>query len=328
VTLELSPDYPAPDPPGSRVGYYDVPVIHGPHWKWLVIGYFYFGGISGASAVIGALSRLSSGKSGEPLARIATYVSFASLLPCPVLLILDLGRPARFFHMLRVFRATSPMSVGSWGLTAFGVVSALTAGLQFLEDRSSRSGRQLSGGRRAVSNGLAVLAGLSGFLFAGYTGVLLTATAVPLWSKRPALLGPLFLTSAMTSGTAAISAAASAMDRDETIALDQLHQLETLSTVAEELLLVLWITMLGSTAKPIAEGSLGALVRHGAVGAGMALPLTISAVSRYFPKHARRPAAFVSTVLTLAGVFAVRYAIVLGGRQSADDPSATFDMTG
>jgi formate-dependent nitrite reductase membrane component NrfD len=314
--------------PPFQGGYYGIPVIHRPHWKWLVIGYFYFGGISGASAVIAAFSRLAGGTSGAPPARIATYVSFLALLPCPILLILDLGRPARFFHMLREFRATSPMSVGTWGLSTFAVITTLATGLQLLEDRSARNEEHLDDSLRAVSKGLTVLGGLSGFFVAGYTGVLLAATAVPLWSKRPALLGPLFLSSAMTSGVAAISAVAAAIEPKERDAHERLRTLETLSTVAEELLLVMWIMALGSTAKPVAEGRLGAVVRHGAVGAGMALPLTISALSPYLPRRLRRPAAVISAGLTLAGVFAVRYAVVMGGRQSADDPRSTFDMTG
>jgi formate-dependent nitrite reductase membrane component NrfD len=312
----------------APAGYYGVPVIHGPHWKWLVIGYFYFGGISGASAVIAAFSRLAGGTSETQLARIATYVSFLSLMPCPLLLILDLGRPARFLNMLRVFRMSSPMSIGTWGLTTFGLVSALTAGLQLLEDRSSGSENRPTAARRAVGTFLALLGGVSGFFVAGYTGVLLAATAVPLWSKRPGLLGPLFLSSAMTSGTAAVSAVASALGSEGSDAHARLRTLETLSTVVEESLLVTWIIALGPTAKPIAEDRLGAVVRHGAVGVGMALPLTLSALSRHLPRRMRRPATFVSAALTLAGVFAVRYAIVVGGRQSADDPRATFEMTG
>jgi formate-dependent nitrite reductase membrane component NrfD len=314
--------------PVSHLGYYDIPVIHGPHWKWLIIGYFYFGGMSGGSAVIAAVSRLFGGTSGAQLARIATYVSFLSLVPCPVLLILDLGRPSRFWHMLRAFRPSSPMSIGTWGLTAFGVISTLTTGLQFLDDRSSCRGHRSGSARRVAGEALALLGALSGFFVAGYTGVLLAATAVPLWSKRPALLGPLFLSSAMTSGAAVISAVASALEREESDVAAQLRALETLSTVAEESLLVIWIMALGSTAKPIVEGRLGGIVRHGAVGVGMALPLAVSALVPHLPRRVRRPATLVSAALTLAGVFAVRYAIVMGGRQSAGDPQATFDMTG
>jgi formate-dependent nitrite reductase membrane component NrfD len=315
-------------PPESSAGYYGVPVIHGPHWKWLVIGYFYLGGISGASAAIAAFSRLYGGRSGAHLARIATYVSFLSLLPCPVLLIFDLGRPARFFHMLRVFRTDSPMSIGTWGLTAFGFISAAATGLQLLDDRSSRRGVDRGAARRAAGTALTLLGAVSGFFVAGYTGVLLAATAVPLWSKRPGLLGPLFFSSAMTSGAAAIIAVASALECEDGEAYARLRELETLSTVAEESLLVMWIITLGPTAKPIVEGRLGALVRHGAAGAGMALPLAISAVVHRLPRRMRRPAMLLSAALTLAGVFAVRYAVVVGGRRSADDPQATFEMTG
>lgn len=314
--------------PPSHAGYYDIPAIHGADWKWLVIGYFYFGGMSGASAAVAAFSRLHGGTSGARLARIATYISFLSLMPCPVFLILDLGRPARFFHMLRVFRTSSPMSIGTWGLTTFGLISTLTTGLQLLEDRSSPHGVRPGASGRTAGNVLALLGGLSGFFVAGYTGVLLTATAVPLWSKRPGLLGPLFFSSAMTSGVAAISAVASVLERDDGDAYARLHALETISTIAEESLLVSWIITLGPTAEPIAGGRLGAVVRHGAVGAGMALPLAISALTPHLPKPMRRPATFVSAALTLAGVLAIRYAVVVGGRLSAGDPQATFDMTG
>jgi formate-dependent nitrite reductase membrane component NrfD len=220
------------------------------------------------------------------------------------------------------------MSVGTWGLTVFGVVSTLTAGLQLLDDRSARDETRPSDARRTVQKLLGLLGGLSGFFIAGYTGVLLAATAVPLWAKRPALLGPLFLSSAMTSGAAAISVVALAIDHEESSAHNQLRTLEALSTVIEESLLVMWIMALGSTAKPIVVGRLGTVVRHGAVGGGMVLPLTVAALSPHLPRRLRRPAAVVSAVLTLVGVFAVRYAVVIGGRQSADDPLATFDMTG
>ena len=310
------------------VGYYDIPVIHGPHWKWLVIGYFYFGGISGASAVIAGFLRFCGGPSGAAIARLATYVSFLTLLPCPVLLIFDLGRPARFINMLRTFRVSSPMSVGSWGLAMFGGIMTLATGLQVLEDRSSRNGKRCVGPPRAVGDALSLLGGISGFVVAGYTGVLLAATAVPLWSKRSALLGPLFLSSAMTSGVAAISAVSSGMERKEGEAHDRLRMLETISTVTEEALLVTWIAALGSTAGPITDGRLGAVVRYGAVGAGMVLPLMGAAFSPYLPRQFRRPERIVSAALTLAGVFVVRCAVVMGGRRSADDPGATFEMTG
>src|SRR4051794_26965562 len=91
------------------VGYYGLPVIHGPHWKWLIICYFFLGGISGTAAVLSAIARLFDHQDGPRIARVATYTSMGALLPCPIFLILDLGRPARFLNMLRVLRPSSPM---------------------------------------------------------------------------------------------------------------------------------------------------------------------------------------------------------------------------
>jgi formate-dependent nitrite reductase membrane component NrfD len=312
----------------SVKGYYGVPVIHRPHWKWLVIMYFFFGGISGASAVIASFARLRNGSQGASLARIATYVSFLALAPCPLLLILDLGRPQRFLNMLRVFKTSSPMSIGTWGLTLFGMVITLSTVLQFGNDRAARAGRSSRGTKGPVARAIALLSALSGFFVAGYTGILLAATAVPLWSKRPILLGPLFLSSAMTSGTAAITAVATARRFEDRTADHRLRTLETISTISEGVLLVGWIVALGPTARPLTEGRLGKVVRHGVVGTGIMLPLLISAAVDYLPRQLRRAATLIASALTLSGVFALRFAIVEGGRQSADDPQATFEMTG
>lgn len=311
----------------AQVGYYGVPVIHGAHWKWLIIWYFFFGGISGSAAVIAAVARLSGGEEAARLSRTATYVSFAALLPCPPLLILDLGRPLRFLNMLRTVRPTSPMSLGSWGLAAFAAIATFAAMNQLTVDRARARGIPPSAFQRRAGFVLAPFAAISGFFVAGYTGTLLAATAVPLWAKRPALLGPLFLASAMTSGTAAVAAVheLSAPD-DETVA-QRLHRLEGIAAITEGALLACWLVSLGSTSKPLMEDHIGSVVRHGIVAAGLTAPLALTAASSKLPRRLRRLANVIAPALTLCGVFALRYAIVEGGRISANDPQATFDMT-
>ena len=311
----------------SGAGYYGQPVIHRPHWKWLVTLYFYFGGISGAAAVIAGFARLHGGASGARTARSATYVSMLALAPCPVLLILDLGRPRRFLNMLRVFRASSPMSVGSWGLAIFGMVNGLVTGIEIAIHLRALTGRDPNRLQRWLGLGMSLAQATCGFFVAGYTGVLLAATAVPLWSKRPALLGPLFLASAMTSGAAAVATVTTALP-DQREATNSLHRLETVASVAEGALLVLWVAALGSTASSISAGRLGALMRHGAAGVGIVLPLGLLAASHTLPSRFRRATGTAASLLSLAGVFALRFAVVEGGRRSADDPHATFDMTG
>lgn len=314
--------------PIESQGYHGVPLLQEPHWNWLVTGYFFLGGISGTSAAIAAWSSKNGSIGSAQLTRIATYISLATLAPCPPLLILDLTRPARFHHMLRAFRPSSPMSMGTWGLTLFGVAVSLVGLLQVADDflpanASPIRATPLNFPRRLLLH----LAGLSGLFVAGYTGVLLSATAVPLWSKRPALLGPLFLASAMSSGTAAVSAVAALTNLSE---WDQqpLHHLETVATLAEGCLLLAWVIALGPTAKPLTVGLPGYVVRHGAAGAGVAGPLVLTALRHRLPRPVRRAATITASALTLAGVFALRFAVVNGGRLSAADPAATFEMTG
>jgi formate-dependent nitrite reductase membrane component NrfD len=219
------------------------------------------------------------------------------------------------------------MSLGSWGLAIFGGVSTLAVAFQIATDAPARAGHGQRRYWHRISVAIAPLHAVAGFFVAGYTGVLLAATAVPLWSKRPALLGPLFLASAMSSGAAAVAAAAS-LAPDSHEVHSGLRELEALASVTEGALLVSWIVSLGPTAKPMSTGRLGRLVRHGIAGAGIALPLLLTAASGVLPRRLRRPAETAASLLSLAGVLALRFAVVEGGRLSADDPQATFEMTG
>lgn len=322
-------------------GYYGVPPIHEPHWRWLIAGYFFFGGIAGSSATLSAYLRLFAGPKAEPLARAALWVSVAALLPCPPLLILDLRRPARFLNMVRAFRPTSPMSMGTWGFLVFNGLLSIEVALELAAMVLARSHRREPVALRTAGAGISALTGTAGFFVSGYTGVLLAATAVPLWSKSPALLASLFLSSATSSGAAAVSLThlicqrtqqpggsfADELEGDTRIE-DALHTYETIASFAKGIALLAWLQSLGSTARPLQQGLLGYVVRDGVVGAGIAAPLLLNAASRYFRPRHRLAARLIASALTLAGVFALRAAIVEGGRASANDPAATFDLTG
>ncbi|HVF98825.1 MAG TPA: NrfD/PsrC family molybdoenzyme membrane anchor subunit, partial [Chloroflexia bacterium] len=109
-----------------REAYRDVPILKQPTWNHEVAAYFFFGGISAGSALIGSIAEVVGGERHKKLARTAHYVSFAALLPCPPLLIDDLGTPSRFHHMLRIFKPSSPMNLGSWALVAHGAGATIT----------------------------------------------------------------------------------------------------------------------------------------------------------------------------------------------------------
>ena len=141
--------------PGS---YYGRPVLKAPVWTWEVPTYFFFGGMAGAAAPLAYAAELAGNK---PQARRAALVSFVGLAVSPPLLIRDLGRPARFWRMLRVFKPTSPMSIGTWLVTAFG--AATSAGLIFPKARP--------------------VAAVTGPLVSTYTAVLIAQTSVPVWHE-------------------------------------------------------------------------------------------------------------------------------------------------
>jgi formate-dependent nitrite reductase membrane component NrfD len=284
--------------------------------------------VAGGAAALGGAARLFGGHESGAVTRTATYVSIVALAPCPLLLILDLKRPKRFLNMIRTVRPSSPMSVGTWGLMLFSLLSLVTVWRQLRSDVTRKGDPGNMALTDAGGRALAALWGVSGLFVAGYTGVLLAATAVPLWGRRPGLLGPLFLSSALTSGAAATAAVMAVLGDCDNTGENAVHCLETVCSLAEGALLVGWISALGTTAKPITEGRLGALVAHGIGGAGVALPLLVAALRHQRPRGQRRAATLIAAALTLAGGLALRYVVVEGGRHSADDAGATFEMTG
>jgi hypothetical protein len=179
-------------PPAKPRSYYGLPVIAKPVWKPEVPLYFAVGGMAGAAAPLAAAARAAG---NEPLARRAAAVALAGAAVSPVLLISDLGRPARFHHMLRVVKPSSPMNVGSWVLSAFGATTGLAAGWQLL-DRPSR----------AIGAPAAAAAGLLGPVLSTYTAVLISNTAVPAWHEARRELPFVFAGSSMAAAGGACMA--------------------------------------------------------------------------------------------------------------------------
>ena len=171
--------------PGTNVSEYPGrPVLKGPVWTWEVPAYFFVGGLAGASALLGLAADLAGHRT---LARNARLAAAAGAALSPPLLVSDLGRPGRFANMLRVFRPTSPMSIGSWTLAAFGGAAGIAA-------LSEVTGRGRSLGRTAGA-----AAGLLGPALATYTAVLVGQTSVPVWERARTLLPAVFASSAAAS---------------------------------------------------------------------------------------------------------------------------------
>src|SRR3954467_341543 len=169
--------------PKEPEGYYGLPVIHGPHWNWLIVAYFYLGGIAGVSYALASIAEMLGGPANRQIARTGRYLALATMLPCPVLLTLDLGRPERFHHMLRVLKIRSPLSVGTWTLLAFSGFAGLSAVAQAAKDGLlGRDTLPANLGRALPARALGAAGIAPAFFLSDYTGTLLGATAVPLWA--------------------------------------------------------------------------------------------------------------------------------------------------
>ena len=115
--------------------YYGRPVLKPSPYGQLIASYLFVGGIAGASQIIATVADWTGDRRNRFITRAGRYLSLAGILASPLFLIADLRTPERWYNMLRIFRRTSPMSIGSWTLTAFGGLSGITALLQFLGDR-------------------------------------------------------------------------------------------------------------------------------------------------------------------------------------------------
>jgi hypothetical protein len=167
----------------------DRPIIKAPVWTWEIPAYFYVGGLAGASA---GLARLAEASGNDALARRASFVALGGAAVSPVLLISDLGRPERFLHMLRMFKVTSPMSVGAWVLAGVGAAASAGAADHLV---------RLPGGRLART-----AAGALGLPLASYTAALVANTAVPAWHESRRTLPFVFVSGAAASAGGALTA--------------------------------------------------------------------------------------------------------------------------
>jgi formate-dependent nitrite reductase membrane component NrfD len=169
--------------------YYGVPLLKQPKWGWEIAAYFFLEGLSAGSLLLATLA--DRNESPPRFVRYARWIAFGALLPCPPLLIADLGRPERFHHMLRVFKPASPMNFGAWALLSYSVPATVAGAAAWLPARFVRS-VSLAG----VPSMLAMLS---------YPGVLLETTSTPIWSQTN-FAGPLLAASSLNSAAALLSA--------------------------------------------------------------------------------------------------------------------------
>ncbi len=283
-----------PVTPGGRAAnvsaYPSHPILKTAPWTWMIPAYLFFGGTAGVAATISGIAELSGHRR---LARRARAAAFAALLPCPPLLVLDLGRPERFYNMLRVFRPTSPMNVGTWILTAFG--GALATAIA----------SQLTGIARPIGRLGSAAAAVLGPALATYTGVLLANTSTPAWHEARRLLPALFAAGAASSGAAASCLLTPPADAAPA------RRVAIGGAMAEIGLALAMERLPGPQGARYSEGEAGRLSRA-AIGMSLGGAVGLAALGH------RRPAAIGGSLLLLGGACCERFAVWKAGNRSAE----------
>jgi hypothetical protein len=292
---EYAGQAPASGEPGPLPDEIGPGMMKPPVWTWEVPLYFWTGGVASGSAFVALACDLAG---DHRAARAARKVSLGFLAASPPLLILDLGRPLRFLHMLRIVKTRSPMSMGAWALTVFGNLAAGAVGADLL-------------GRERLARALGAANVVVGGYLGSYTGVLLASTAVPLWARSKLFLGPIFICTATATGAAACRLALSATGHDRghpTIVA--LSDVQAGAMLAELGLSIVNERRLGDLGEPL-KRSRWMKAAKWLVRAGLGLQLT-----------RRRELEHAASAAYLAAGLAFRYAWVKAGPVSARDDRA------
>jgi len=285
-------------------GYYQIPLLKRPPWTWEIALYFFVGGASAAAGIIGAIAAYTG--ADRKLVRHARWIAAAGSVLSPPLLIADLGRPERFLNMLRVFKLQSPMSMGVWTLLGFSSGAAATAFADFMQERygSSLPLRVLENAGQAASLAF-------GLPFSNYTGVLIGATAIPVWNQSAAELPLHFGASGLGAGVGILELMGHRKNRAlEALALGAAI-FETIEGFRIE-------TRSHAELAPLTHGASGWITRAGGVLSGP-IPLMLRAASMFGRGKRMRSLGRWASWSSVAGSLLTRIAWIHAGHVSAQD---------
>lgn len=306
--VPLTPDTPGVAAPMPSYGGY--PALKPSVYGLLVALYIFIGGAAGSVQIVATMIDAAGPAGTESVVLAGRLFALGGAIAGGILLIVELHTPQRFYNMLRIFRPTSPISIGTYVLTGFGFFSLLAL-----------AGHALDWHWLAFTGG--VLASLLGVLMACYPAALLSATSTPLWSAAPRLLAVRFGAASMASGSAVLCIAALWLLPSLRVAA------LAAATAAVSLLVELTATLLAR--RVYAQGGLdGALRgRYGLAHLGAEL-LSLTAVVLYVLvgifDAAAIPLMVAASICVLTGGLAMRDSVLRAGNESARRPEDYFRL--
>jgi formate-dependent nitrite reductase membrane component NrfD len=296
-----------PQTAGPEPTYYDVPMLKPSVWSIDIPIYYFLGGTAGAALTLGAAIQLVTRRGDDPLRRLSSICHWTGIIGSTAgaaFLIHDLGRPSRFLYMMRVFRPTSPMNMGTWILSGAAPTAILTG---LLINRDGLAGK--------VGEVTGYLSGIFGAALAGYTGVLVSNSAIPVWQEARRWLPIMF----MGSSAAAAASIIDLLARDARAA-----RLATLFGAAGRITEIAAcvqtervVRPLPKVAEPLHRGGAGFLWRAATV---------LTAASLAVSLWPRREKTKLGGLLGIAGSLCLRVAVHYIGNSSAREPRASFQQ--
>lgn len=282
-------------PAEARLDYYRLPLLKEPVWIWSVPAYFYVGGVAGGSALLAALLHRRRGY--RTLAGWCRLFAFLGSTAGPALLTWDLGKMLRFAYMLRVFRPSSPMSIGSWSLAGTGLLSTISLFL----------------GNRRAARPAAIGTAAGGLILAGYTGVLLGNTANPLWQGRRNLLPVLFTASSVASTSGLLEMLD--LNGRESKVVERFGLVGKIGEVASMVAMERETAIHPEASRGLREGKGGVLWKGAEAMVAAGIVVSLIPVSSGFKRR-------LSGALTTIGAVCLRFALLESGKEAARSPRA------
>ena len=310
--------HPETDPRREDKNYYGIPPIKHAHWTWQIPIYFWIGGLGAGAHMFATVAQLL-GHKDEALQRAGRYTVLVTMILSPILLIWDLGRPERFLNMMRILKLRSPMSVQSWSLVVFGNLAGLLAARQAAKDGllgNNVLARLLI--RTIPDRLISVLALPVGLNVGSNTGNLLSATSVPMWARNWLFMGPVFLASGLSTALSWLSLVLRLTRSGEEKTLRVLHRAEKAAILVEATLIAASLARMGRWGKPLFSKEVAPLFVGGTLVGAILAPFALLSGRESGGKS------ILASVLALTGGLAFRFAMIKGGRISADDPEAYF----